>query len=147
MVAQRQQSLQAVALAGRMPPMNLISFAVIGVGAALGAWGRWMLGLWLNPLFPSMPMGTLAANLIGGFLIGAAVMVLQINKELSPELSLFLITGFLGGLTTFSTFSAEVVALIQRAEWGWAMGTISLHVAGSLLMTGLGIFTVHKLAS
>ena len=99
--------------------MNLISFAVIGVGAALGAWGRWMLGLWLNPLFPSMPMGTLAANLIGGFLIGAAVMVLQINKELSPELSLFLITGFLGGLTTFSTFSAEVVALIQRAEWGW----------------------------
>lgn len=127
--------------------MNLISFAVIGVGAALGAWGRWMLGLWLNPLFPSMPMGTLAANLIGGFLIGAAVMVLQINKELSPELSLFLITGFLGGLTTFSTFSAEVVALIQRAEWGWAMGTISLHVAGSLLMTGLGIFTVHKLAS
>ena len=130
-----------------MPPMNLISFAVIGVGAALGAWGRWMLGLWLNPLFPSMPMGTLAANLIGGFLIGAAVMVLQINKELSPELSLFLITGFLGGLTTFSTFSAEVVALIQRAEWGWAMGTISLHVAGSLLMTGLGIFTVHKLAS
>ena len=127
--------------------MNLISFVVIGAGAALGAWGRWMLGLWLNPLFPSMPMGTLAANLIGGFLIGAAVMVLQINKELSPELSLFLITGFLGGLTTFSTFSAEVVALIQRAEWGWAMGTISLHVTGSLAMTGLGIFTVHKLAS
>ena len=127
--------------------MNLISFAVIGAGAALGAWGRWMLGLWLNPLFPSMPMGTLAANLIGGFLIGAAVMVLQINKELSPELSLFLITGFLGGLTTFSTFSAEVVALIQRAEWGWAMGTISLHVAGSLLMTLLGIWSVNRLAA
>ena len=127
--------------------MNLISFVVIGVGAALGAWGRWMLGLWLNPLFPSMPMGTLAANLIGGFLIGAAVMVLQINKELSPELSLFLITGFLGGLTTFSTFSAEVVALIQRAEWGWAMGTISLHVAGSLLMTLLGIWSVNRLAA
>ena len=127
--------------------MNLISFAVIGAGAALGAWGRWMLGLWLNPLFPSMPMGTLAANLIGGFLIGAAVMVLQINKELSPELSLFLITGFLGGLTTFSTFSAEVVALIQRAEWGWAMGTVSLHVAGSLLMTLLGIWSVNRLAA
>lgn len=127
--------------------MNLISFAVIGIGAALGAWGRWMLALWLDPLFPTVTMGTLAANLIGGFLVGVAVAVLQVNKQLSPELSLFLITGFLGGLTTFSTFSAEVVALAQRTEWGWALGTVGLHVVGSLVMTGLGIFTVHKLAS
>ena len=127
--------------------MNWIGLLVIGIGASLGAWMRWVLGLWLNPLFPSVPMGTLAANLVGGYLVGAAVTVFHLNVELSPELRLFLITGFLGGLTTFSTFSAEVVALIQRAEWGWAAGAIGLHVGGSLLMTLLGIWTIARLGN
>jgi CrcB protein len=127
--------------------MNWTGFGVIGIGAALGAWLRWILGLWLNPLFPSVPMGTLAANLIGGYLVGVAVAVFHVNVELSPELRLFLITGFLGGLTTFSSFSAETVALIQRAEWGWVIGTIGLHVVGSLLMTLLGIWTIQRLVT
>jgi CrcB protein len=122
------------------------SFLVIGIGAMLGAWLRWGLGLWLNPAFSGLPLGTLVANLIGGYLVGVAVTVFHLNVDLSPELRLFAITGFLGGLTTFSTFSAEVVALIQRAEYGWAFGTASLHLFGSLVMTGLGIFTIHKLA-
>jgi CrcB protein len=126
--------------------MNPINFAAIGVGAAFGAWARWLLGLWLNPLLPSLPLGTLAANLLGGYLIGAAVTVFQLNVDLPPELRLFFITGVLGGLTTFSTFSAEVVALLQRADYAWAAGAIGLHLCGSLAMTGLGILTVHKLA-
>jgi len=126
--------------------MPLLSFAAIGIGAMFGAWLRWFLGIWFNPLFPAVPMGTLAANLIGGYLVGVAVTVFHINVDLSPEWRLFVITGFLGGLTTFSTFSAEVVALFQRAEYGWAIGAASMHLFGSLLMTGLGIFTIHKLA-
>lgn len=127
--------------------MNGIGLIAIGIGAALGAWLRWGLGTWLNSLFPSVPMGTLAANLLGGYLIGVAVAVFHLNHELSPELRLFIITGFLGGLTTFSSFSAEVVALIQRAEWGWAVGAIGLHLGGSLLMTMLGIWSIHRLAA
>lgn len=122
------------------------AFFAIGIGAVLGAWLRYGLGLWLNPLFTTVPLGTLAANLIGAYLVGAAVAVAHINAELSPELKLFLITGFLGALTTFSTFSAEVVHLIQNARYGWAAGTASLHLFGSLLMTGLGIFSIHRLA-
>lgn len=125
--------------------MNPINFAAIGIGAAVGAWVRWLLGLWLNPLLPSLPLGTLAANLLGGYLIGAAVTVFQLNVDLPPELRLFFITGVLGGLTTFSTFSAEVVALLQRADYAWAAGAASLHLFGSLAMTVLGILTVHKL--
>ncbi len=130
-----------------MPTMNWLAIVGIGVGASLGAWARWMLGIWLNPLFPAVPMGTLAANLVGGYLIGAAVAVFHINVDLPPELRLFFITGFLGGLTTFSSFSAEVVALIQRAEWGWAVGAIGLHVGGSLLMTLFGIWSINRLAA
>jgi CrcB protein len=133
--------------AGKMPTMNWLAIVGIGVGASLGAWARWMLGIWLNPLFPAVPMGTLAANLVGGYLIGAAVAVFHINVDLPPELRLFFITGFLGGLTTFSSFSAEVVALIQRAEWGWAVGAIGLHVGGSLLMTLFGIWSINRLAA
>jgi fluoride exporter len=127
--------------------MNGIGLLVIGVGAALGAWLRWALGLWLNPLVVSVPMGTLVSNLAGGYLVGAAVTVFHLNIELSPEVRLFIVTGFLGGLTTFSTFSAEVVAQMQRAEWGWVIGTIGLHVGGSLLMTLLGIWTIQRLAA
>ena len=126
--------------------MNWISFAGIGLGAALGAWLRWILGLWLNPVFVSIPLGTLAANLMGGYLVGVAVMVFHINTSLPPELRLFLITGFLGGLTTFSSFSAEVVALLRVEAWTMAMASVSLHLFGSLLMTGLGIYTVQRLA-
>jgi CrcB protein len=117
----------------------------VGLGAMLGAWLRWGLGAWLNPLLPALPLGTLAANLLGAYLVGAAVAVFHINVELPAELKLFLITGFLGGLTTFSTFSAEVVALIRTAQYGWAAGAASLHLFGSLLMTGLGIFTILQL--
>jgi fluoride exporter len=126
--------------------MNMTAFFAIGIGAVLGAWLRYGLGLWLNPIFATVPLGTLAANLIGGYLVGAAVAVVHINAELPPEMKLFFITGFLGALTTFSTFSAEVVHLIQNARYGWAAGAASLHLFGSLLMTGLGIFTIHKIA-
>lgn len=126
--------------------MNINAFLAIGVGAVLGAWLRYGLGLWLNPVFVAVPLGTLAANLIGGYLVGAAVAVFHFNAELPPELKLLFVTGFLGALTTFSTFSAEVVHLIQNARYGWAAGAASLHLFGSLAMTGLGIFTIHKLA-
>ncbi len=126
--------------------MNFAAFLAIGVGAVLGAWLRYGLGLWLNPVFVAMPLGTLAANLLGGYLVGAAGAVFHINVELPPELKLFFVTGFLGALTTFSTFSAEVVHLIQNARYGWAAGAAALHLFGSLAMTGLGIFTIHKLA-
>ncbi len=125
--------------------MNMLAFLAIGIGigAVLGAWLRYGLGLWLNPTFAQMPLGTLTANLIGAYLVGAAIAVFHFNVDISPEFKLFFITGFLGALTTFS---AEVVALLQRAEYGWAAGTASLHLFGSLLMTGLGIVTIHKLA-
>lgn len=126
--------------------MNFAAFLAIGIGAVLGAWLRYGLGLWLNPLFAAMPLGTLAANLIGGYFVGVAIAVFHFNAELAPEAKLFFVTGFLGALTTFSTFSAEVVHLIQNARYGWAAGAASLHLFGSLLMTGLGIFTIHKLA-
>jgi CrcB protein len=126
--------------------MNATAFLAIGVGAVLGAWLRYGLGLWLNPLFTIVPLGTLAANLIGGYLVGAAVAVFHINVELPSELRLLFVTGFLGALTTFSTFSAEVVHLIQNARYAWAAGAASLHLFGSLAMTGLGILTIHKLA-
>ena len=126
--------------------MTPLPFLAIGIGAALGAWLRWGLGLALNPLFNAVPLGTLAANLIGGYLVGVAVTVFHINLDLPPEFKLFAITGFLGGLTTFSTFSAEVVALLQRAEYAWAFGAAALHLGGSLLLTGLGIYTVLQLA-
>lgn len=126
--------------------MNWSAFAAVGVGAALGAWLRWGLGVMMNPLFPTVPLGTLASNLIGGYLVGVAVTVFHINVDLPPEVKLLVITGFLGGLTTFSSFSAEVVALLQRAQYFWAAGTVSLHLFGSLLMTVLGILSVQQLS-
>lgn len=103
---------------------------------------RWLLGLSLNALFPVIPLGTLAANLIGGYLIGLALAVFANHPGFAPEWRLFVITGFLGGLTTFSTFSAEVTALIQEGRMLWAAGAISVHVIGSLVMTMLGLATV-----
>ena len=117
----------------------------IGGGAALGAICRWQLGLWLNALTPSVPLGTLAANLIGGYLIGVAVAVFALLTDLSPLWRLLIVTGFLGGLTTFSTFSAEVVTLLQAERFGAMLLAIGLHVGGSLLMTVLGMATVSAL--
>ncbi len=117
----------------------------IGGGAALGAICRWQLGLWLNALTPSVPLGTLAANLIGGYLIGVAVAAFALLTDVSPLWRLLIVTGFLGGLTTFSTFSAEVVTLLQAERFGAMALAIGLHVGGSLLMTVLGMATVSAL--
>src|SRR5512147_1341073 len=91
----------------------------VGVGAMLGAWLRWMLTLLLNPVIPMLPLGTLTSNLIGGYLIGLVLGYIEHFQTLSPELRLFITTGFLGGLTTFSTFSAETTALLLRQEYLW----------------------------
>lgn len=116
----------------------LKSLIVIAVGASLGAWLRWLLGMKLNALFPTIPPGTVVANMVGGYIIGLAIAFLAASPTLSPEWRLLIITGFCGGLTTFSTFSAETVALIQEGRLVWALGSISLHVAGSLAMTAAG---------
>ena len=121
------------------------SVLAIALGAALGALMRWGLGLALNGLFPAVPPGTLVANLIGGYLIGIAMAMFAHHATLPPEWRLFAVTGFLGGLTTFSTFSSEVVLLLQQGRLAWAAGAISLHVAGSLLATLGGIATYEAL--
>jgi CrcB protein len=118
--------------------MNTTAGVAIGIGAACGAWLRWALGEWLNPLGFALPLGTLAANLGGGFLMGVALAILQANPGLSPALRLALTTGLLGGLTTFSTFSAEALHLAQRGAWGWMGAHTLLHAAGSVLMTWAG---------
>lgn len=121
--------------------MILYAFLAIGIGSAFGAWLRWGLGLWLNPALPELPLGTLSANLIGGYLIGLAVAFFTQYPGLSPEWRLLIITGFLGGLTTFSTFSAETVTLLLRGQYAWGSAIIISHLGGSLLMTVLGIQT------
>jgi CrcB protein len=126
--------------------MDPFSIAAVGIGAALGAWLRWFLGLRLNPVFPTLPLGTVAANLIGGFLVGVAVAWFERHPLAMPQARLFVITGFMGGLTTFSTFSSEVVSLILRREYAWAAGAASLHLAGSLVLTAAGIALVALLA-
>jgi fluoride exporter len=117
------------------------SIAAVSIGAALGALLRWALSLGLNHLWPALPPGTLVANLVGGYLVGLAVSVFAQMPELSPEWRLFVITGFLGGLTTFSTFSAEVVAALQQGRTGWAALTVATHVLGSLVLTLAGMAT------
>ena len=121
--------------------MTAMAVLAVGVGAALGAWLRWMLSAWFNPVAPALPLGTLAANLVGGYLVGVAVAWFAANAAIAPEWRLFCITGFLGGLTTFSTFSAEVVTLLQEQKMSWAMSAIATHVAGSLTMTLAGLAT------
>lgn len=118
----------------------------VAAGAVLGAWLRWGLAVWLNGLFPSLPPGTLVANLVGGFLIGLVIGALAQHPTLPPEWRLFLVTGFLGALTTFSTFSAEVVGLLQQGRLAWALATVGAHVLGSLAMTmaGLGVASLFR---
>lgn len=125
--------------------MGFYGFLAVGTGAAFGAWLRWGLGILLNPVFPTLPLGTLAANLTGGYLVGVAVAFFSQHAGLPPEARLFIITGFMGGLTTFSTFSAEAVTLISRGENAWALAHTAVHLGGSLLMTALGILTVSLL--
>jgi CrcB protein len=119
----------------------------IAAGAVAGAWLRWGLSYWLNPRLPSLPLGTLAANLIGAYLIGIAVGVFVAHPSIAPAWRLFFVTGFLGALTTFSTFSAEAVALLQEAQWGAALLHGSLHLFGSIAATIAGIATVRLLAA
>lgn len=115
----------------------------VGLGAALGAWARWGLGMALNAVLPALPLGTLAANLVGGYLMGVAMGIFALSYALSPEVRLFVTTGFLGGLTTFSTFSAEAITLIAREQYGWAAAHMLVHVVGALAMTGLGVLTIQ----
>lgn len=117
-------------------------FIAVGCGAVLGAWLRWGLGLLLNPLFQSLPLGTLAANLLGGYLVGVAVGVFHLHAGLPLALKLFIVTGFLGGLTTFSTFSAEVVERLLAGQPALAIGLAAMHLAGSLTATYLGLLSV-----
>lgn len=125
----------------------VLAFAAIGIGAALGAWLRWWLGLRLNPVLAHLPLGTLSANLLGGYLIGVAVAFFALRTDMPQEVRLFVVTGFLGGLTTFSSFSAEVVHLIDTARYAWAAAAAAVHVCGSLCMTALGMWTVHLVRS
>ena len=106
---------------------------------------RWLLGIWLNAVFPYIPLGTLVANLAGGYLIGVAVALFNVLPGLPVAWRLMVITGFLGGLTTFSTFSAEVTTQLQQGRLIWAVAAISVHVGGSLIMTVLGLATVDLL--
>lgn len=125
--------------------MGFSGFVAVGIGGALGCWLRWGLGVLLNPMFPTLPLGTLAANLLGGLLIGCMMGILEHFQTLPPEVRLFAITGFLGGLTTFSTFSAEADTLLLRQQYLWFGGHVLVHLVGTLSMTLLGIFLTRSL--
>ena len=118
----------------------MLAVAAICVGASLGALARWGLGLWLNPV-ALLPLGTLAANLVGGYLVGICVAVFAALPQLDPVWRLALVTGFLGALTTFSSFSAEVVAMLMQQRYALALATAARHLLGSLLLTVAGIKT------
>lgn len=127
--------------------MSFTAFAAVGIGAMFGAWSRWGLALALNQLVPTLPMGTLVANLAGGFMIGAAFEFFMQHTVLAPEYRLMFITGFLGSLTTFSAFSLEAVMLLQQGRYGWALLLIGSHLVGSLAMTLLGIALVRAISA
>jgi len=121
------------------------SIIAIGIGAALGALLRWWLGTKLNSYFPTIPPGTIAANLLGGYIIGAAIAFFSSFGALPPEWRLLVITGFCGGLTTFSTFSAELVTLLRDGQLSWACLSVVIHLGGSVAMTVAGIGTIEWL--
>ena len=121
------------------------SAVAVFCGGGIGCLTRWGLGALLNPIFPTIPLGTVAVNLIGGMRIGLASAFFSHNAGMPPELRLMVITGFLGGLTTFSTFSLEVVTLIGQKEYWWGLGAASLHLFGSLFMTAVGMLIVNAL--
>ena len=125
--------------------MTWLSLASVLAGGAIGSALRWMLGLALNPVLPTLPLGTLAVNVAGGFIIGSAIGIFDQFQTLPPEWRLFVITGFCGGLTTFSTFSAETVTLLLRQQYGWSLALVSAHLLGSLLATLAGIGAMRLL--
>ena len=127
--------------------MHAFSFLAVGVGAALGAWLRWGLTTWLNPAYPALPLGTLAANLGGGYLVGIAVALFAAQNALAPEWRLACITGFLGALTTFSTFSAESIELLIAGRYGAAAAHSAAHLFGAVLATFFGLVTYRALAT
>jgi CrcB protein len=124
-----------------------MNWLAVGCGATLGAWLRWGLAVWLNTPHRHLPLGTLAANLVGGYLIGLAVGFFAAHPSLSPEWRLFAITGFLGGLTTFSAFSAEAMVLLQRGDYAWALGHSALHLMGSIACCIAGFATYRAITS
>ncbi len=126
--------------------MNIYSILAIASGAVLGALLRWWLAVRWNAMFPEIPAGTLIANLLGCYLIGVAISFFSRNASVAPEWRLMVITGFLGALTTFSTFSAEVTTLLQRGLYIWAVAAIGMHLLGGLAMTSLGIVTIGFLS-
>ena len=123
-----------------------IGLLAVGGGSAIGGCARWGLSVWLNPRHMHFLLGTFAANAIGGFLVGVAVAFFTRNADVAPEWRLFVITGLLGGLTTFSSFSAEVVTLIERGEMGWAMTVAASHLVASLLLTAVGFWVYRQVA-
>lgn len=125
--------------------MSWSGFFAVGLGGAIGCWMRWILGILLNPVFPTLPLGTLAANLSGGLIMGCMMGLLEHFQALPPEVRLFVMTGFLGGLTTFSTFSAEANTLLLRGQIMWFGAHVAVHLIGSLVMTILGIFLTRGL--
>jgi CrcB protein len=125
--------------------MNLIAVLAVGAGGLAGSILRWVIGLRMNVIFPALPLGTLAANIIGGYIIGLAAGAVTADLGLSQNMRLFLIPGFCGGLTTFSTFSLETVTSLMNGRIAWGISEIVIHVSGSLLATVLGIFTVRLL--
>ena len=125
--------------------MGFLAFFAVATGGAIGTLLRWLLAILLNPLLPNLPLGTLAVNLIGGLIIGIALGYFTQFPAMPSELRLFVITGFCGGLTTFSAFSGEAALLLMRQQYGWAAALISTHLIGSLGMTFLGFMLVKFL--
>ena len=126
-----------------MPPAS--AFVMVGVGAVLGAWLRWLLVAKYNAVVPNLPLGTLIANVGGGFVVGLAVAWLAASPQIHPNVRLFVITGFLGALTTFSSFSAESLELLQAGRYGWALAHTAAHLFGSLAAAALGFATMRAL--
>jgi len=127
--------------------VSVMGALAVAIGGVLGAWTRWCLSYLLNPLWPSLPPGTLTANLVGAYVIGFLVELLALRSKIPPEVALFAITGYLGALTTFSTFSVEAVTIFARREYFWAICHVISHLVGSLMMTVLGIVTCQRLLS
>lgn len=124
-----------------------MSWLAVAVGAVVGAWLRWGATIWLGAYHAHVPLGTLLVNVAGGYLAGVAVAFFQNHPILPIEWRLLVITGFLGGLTTFSTFSAEAMVLLQRGDYGWALGHIALHLFGSIILCIVGFATYRAIST